>query len=115
MKTKLLYALLFICSVSQAQFPTNGLIAQYVFDNGTLLVDGANAQNFTQVGTALTEVNDRFNTAPTSAIKLNGDYLTFKGMVDTENTSAFAKVNFGKDTITIEGFEREPSRKLIIK
>ena len=76
MKTKLLYALLFICSVSQAQFPTNGLIAQYGFDNGTLLVDGANAQNFTQVGTALTEVNDRFNTAPTSAIKLNGDYLT---------------------------------------
>ncbi len=45
----------------------------------------------------------------------NVHYLTFKGMVDTENTSAFAKVNFGKDTITVEGFEREPSRKLIIK
>ena len=49
MKTKLFYLLLFICSVTNAQFPTNGLIAQYGFDNGTLLVDGANAQNFTQV------------------------------------------------------------------
>lgn len=45
----------------------------------------------------------------------NVHYLTFKGMVDTENTSAFAKVKFDKDTITVEGFDREPSRKLIIK
>ena len=45
----------------------------------------------------------------------NVHYLTFKGMVDTENTSAFAKVKFDKDTIFIKGFEREPSRKLIIK
>lgn len=45
----------------------------------------------------------------------NVHYLTFKGMVDTENTSAFAKVKFEKDTIYVEGFEREPSRKLIIK
>jgi predicted phosphodiesterase len=42
-------------------------------------------------------------------------YLTFKGMVDTENTSAFAKVKFDKDTIFVEGFDREISRKLIIK
>lgn len=45
----------------------------------------------------------------------NVHYVTFKGMVDTENTSAFAKVKFDKDTIFIEGFEREISRKLIIK
>jgi manganese-dependent ADP-ribose/CDP-alcohol diphosphatase len=45
----------------------------------------------------------------------NVHYLTFKGMVDTENTSAFAKVKFDKDTIFVEGFEREPSRKLVIK
>jgi manganese-dependent ADP-ribose/CDP-alcohol diphosphatase len=45
----------------------------------------------------------------------NVHYLTFKGMVDTENTSAFAKVKFDKDTVTIEGYYREPSRKLIIK
>ena len=45
----------------------------------------------------------------------NVHYLTFKGMVDTENTSAFAKVKFDKDTITVEGFDREPSRKLVIK
>jgi predicted phosphodiesterase len=45
----------------------------------------------------------------------NVHYLTFKGMVDTENSSAFAKVKFDKDTIFVQGFEREPSRKLIIK
>lgn len=45
----------------------------------------------------------------------NVHYLTFKGMVDTENTSAFAKVMFDKDTIFVQGFDREISRKLIIK
>ena len=45
----------------------------------------------------------------------NVHYLTFKGMVDTENSSAFAKVKFEKDTIFVQGFEREPSRKLVIK
>ena len=45
----------------------------------------------------------------------NVHYLTFKGMVDTENTSAFAKVKFEKDTVFVQGFEREISRKLIIK
>ncbi len=45
----------------------------------------------------------------------NVHYLTFKGMVDSENTSAFAKVKFDKDTVFVKGFEREPSRKLIIK
>jgi len=59
-----------------AQIPTNGLIAQYGFDNGALLVDGANGQNFTQIGTALTEVNNRFGNLPNSAVSLDGDYLT---------------------------------------
>ena len=45
----------------------------------------------------------------------NVHYLTFKGMVDTENTSAFAKVTFNKDTLIVKGFDREPSRKLVIK
>ena len=36
-------------------------------------------------------------------------------MVDTENTSAFAKVKYEKDTVFVEGFEREISRKLAIK
>ena len=45
----------------------------------------------------------------------NVHYLTFKGMVDTESSSAFAKVKFDKDTVFIEGFQREPSRKLVIK
>ena len=41
-------------------------------------------------------------------------YLTFKGMVDTENTSAFAKVKFENDTVFVQGYEREISRKLVI-
>lgn len=45
----------------------------------------------------------------------NVHYVTFKGMVDTENTSAYAKVKFENDTVFIEGFDREISRKLIIK
>jgi manganese-dependent ADP-ribose/CDP-alcohol diphosphatase len=45
----------------------------------------------------------------------NVHYVTFKGMVDTKSTSAFAKVQFDKDTVFIEGFYREPSRKLVLK
>ena len=76
MKTKFLSIFLLITSIAFAQFPTDDLIAWYDFGNGAVLVDGANGQNFTQTGTALTEVNDRFNNPPTSAISLNGDYLT---------------------------------------
>jgi Secretion system C-terminal sorting domain/Concanavalin A-like lectin/glucanases superfamily len=76
MKTKLLFLVLSISNFCFAQFPTNGLVAQYGFDNGSLLVDGANGQNLTQTGTALTQINNRFGNAPTSAISLNGDYLT---------------------------------------
>ena len=53
----------------------------------------------------------------------NGDYLqrngvhhlTFKGMLDTENTSAFATVKFTKDSIIVIGYGRESSRYLKIK
>jgi predicted phosphodiesterase len=45
----------------------------------------------------------------------NVHYLTFKGMVDTENTSAFAKIKFDEDTLFVQGFDREISRKLVIK
>ncbi|TGD58411.1 LamG-like jellyroll fold domain-containing protein [Flavobacterium humi] len=76
MKTKLFFLVLFIYQLSSAQFPTNGLVAQYGFDNGSLLIDGANGINLTQTGTALTEINNRFDTAPTSAVRLNGDRLT---------------------------------------
>lgn len=77
MKTKLFWIVsLFVVNNLLAQFPTNGLIAQYGFDNGSLLTDGANGQSFTQTGTALTQINDRFGNPPTSAVDLNGDYLT---------------------------------------
>ncbi len=42
-------------------------------------------------------------------------YLTFKGMVDTQSTSAFAKVRVTKDSILIQGYGREPSRSLKIR
>ncbi len=70
-KTKLFYLLLLICSFSFAQFPTTNLIAQYGFDNGSL-VDGANGANFSQHGSASLFVNDRFGTA-NGALQLNGD------------------------------------------
>lgn len=54
------------------------------------------------------------NHAGAYAFKNNVHFLTFKGMVDTEKTSAFAKAKFTNDTIFIEGFERELSRKLAI-
>tara|TARA_R110002049_G_scaffold69206_1_gene179244 strand:+ start:10375 stop:11268 length:894 start_codon:yes stop_codon:yes gene_type:complete len=53
----------------------------------------------------------------------NGDYvlkngvhhLTFKGMLDTDNTSAFSTATFTKDSIFITGYGREKSRRLKIK
>ncbi|AUC13900.1 hypothetical protein BTO06_01460 [Tenacibaculum sp. SZ-18] len=74
MKLKLLYLLFFVTSVSYAQIPTNGIIAQYDLDNGSL-VDAANGANFTQTGSSLTQVNDRFLSS-NLAVSLNGDYLT---------------------------------------
>ncbi|WP_435263065.1 InlB B-repeat-containing protein [Tenacibaculum sp. nBUS_03] len=74
MKQKIVYLLLFLCSIAYAQIPTNGLQAMYEFTNGSL-VDPVNSNNFTQNGTALTQVNDRLNNN-TKAISLNGDYLS---------------------------------------
>ena len=56
MKTKLLLPFLFICVLTYAQFPTNGLIAYHDFSNGSLL-DQANGNNFTQTGSNLTTLN----------------------------------------------------------
>ncbi|MCL6295542.1 metallophosphoesterase [Jejuia spongiicola] len=52
----------------------------------------------------------------------NGDYLeknkvhhiTFKGMLDTKKASAFAIAKFTKDSIFIQGYGRETSRRLKI-
>lgn len=41
-------------------------------------------------------------------------YITFKGMVDTENESAFATAKFTKDSILIKGYGRENDRFLKI-
>lgn len=76
MRTILLLLTILTGNFCFAQYPINGLVAQYGFDNGSLLVDGANGQNFTRTGTSLTEINNRFGNPPTSAVSLNGDHLT---------------------------------------
>ena len=75
MKTRLIYLLLFICSYSQAQIPTTGILGQYELNNGGLSDISANAVNFTKTGANSTNVLNRFSTA-NSALQLNGDILT---------------------------------------
>ncbi len=51
-----------------------------------------------------------------SYVQKNGvHYLNFKGMVDTKDSTSFAKVTFRKDSLFVKGFGREPSRKLKIR
>ncbi|WP_130735729.1 T9SS type A sorting domain-containing protein [Flavobacterium sp. J27] len=76
MRTILLFTSFLLTNFMCAQYPTSGLVAQYEFENGNVLADGANGTDFTQTGTALSEINDRFDVPPTSAVNLNGDYLT---------------------------------------
>ncbi|WP_242202697.1 metallophosphoesterase [Aestuariivivens insulae] len=46
-------------------------------------------------------------------IEKNGvHFLTFKGMVDTPNSTAFSVVRITKDSILIKGYGREQSRRL---
>ena len=48
-------------------------------------------------------------------IEKNGiHYITFKGMVDTEYTTSFARVKFTKDSIFVKGYGRELDRKLLL-
>lgn len=42
-------------------------------------------------------------------------YITFKGMVDTENTNTFATIKFMKDSAFVKGYGREESRNLKLK
>ncbi|MDR7211621.1 T9SS type A sorting domain-containing protein [Flavobacterium piscis] len=76
MRAILLFLTILTTNFCFSQYPINGLVAQYGFDNGSVLVDGANGNNFTQTGTSLVETNNRFGNAPTSAVNLNGDHLT---------------------------------------
>lgn len=80
-----------------AQIPTNGLLAQYGFDNGSL-VDGANGINFTQTGSALIAVDDRFHTA-SQAIQLNGDHLS-RADIDYASTYDDFSISFWVKTAT---------------
>lgn len=75
-KLGLLMALMiFFSEKTQAQIPTSGLHGLYNFSGGSLEDVTANSNDFTQSGTALTTVNDRFGDA-SNAVSLNGDHLT---------------------------------------
>lgn len=42
-------------------------------------------------------------------------YLNFKGMVDTHDSTAFARVAFHNDSLIVKGYGREPDRALKIR
>ena len=42
-------------------------------------------------------------------------YLNFKGMVDTQDSTAFARVTFHHDSLIVKGYGREPDRALKIR
>lgn len=99
MKTKVFFLFLLVTSIAFAQFPFNGLVAAYEFQNGAVLADGAAGANFTQTGTALTEINNRFGNPPTGAISLNGDYLNrsninFTGTGESLSYSFWIKTSY---------------------
>ncbi|WP_420572077.1 InlB B-repeat-containing protein [Kordia sp.] len=99
MNSRLLSVFLLFCSIAFGQIPTNGLQRAYDFTNGSL-TEAANGENFTQNGTALTTVNDRFTTANNS-ISLNGDYLSSTNFGFTDFS-----ISFWIKTDIIDGNER---------
>ena len=51
-----------------------------------------------------------------SYIQKNGvHFITFKGMVDTKDSTSYALARFTKDSLFIKGFGREEDRNLKIK
>ncbi|MFK7749906.1 MAG: LamG-like jellyroll fold domain-containing protein, partial [Kordia sp.] len=99
MNSRLLSVFLLFCSIAFGQIPTSGLQRAYDFTNGSL-TEAANGENFTQNGTALTAVNDRFTTA-TNSISLNGDYLSSSNFTFSDVT-----ISFWIKTDIIDGNER---------
>jgi hypothetical protein len=90
MNTKLFYILLFITSISYAQIPTNGLVANYQFNNSSATTDSnASGTNLSQTGTASIASTDRFGN--TDALSLNGDVLY---RTDMPTTSEDLTLNF---------------------
>lgn len=55
------------------------------------------------------------NHAGAYEMRLGVHYLTFQGMVETNNTSAFAIAKFTADSVIIKGYGREMSRKFKVK
>lgn len=104
MKTKLLLALCILTiSNAFAQFPFNGLVAQYGFDNGSL-ADGAAANNLSSSGTNFLAAVDRFAVPPNSnAIDFNGDHfsrsnINFTGTGESASYSFWIKTSYSGST-----------------
>ena len=84
MKTKLLLALCAVIAMNAfAQFPTNGLLAQYNFDSTNPLQEQTNGDNFIKTGTNALAVADRFGN--NDAYSLNGDYLERSNVPSTSS------------------------------
>ncbi|TVZ54999.1 putative repeat protein (TIGR02543 family)/predicted secreted protein (Por secretion system target) [Lutibacter sp. Hel_I_33_5] len=112
MKSKLFFLLLFVASITYAQIPTNGLYANYDFTNG-VFTDAANAVTFTQTGTALANIDDRFTVA-NNAISLNGDHLTRTDVAYPSNNLGANYGNEGTVSFWIKTTTNDTNKRIII-
>ncbi|MCB0755806.1 MAG: hypothetical protein KDB98_09450, partial [Flavobacteriales bacterium] len=77
----ILFSFIFISS-SFAQIPTNGLVGQYLFTNGSLSSNYGAPYTGTQSTTNVTNVEDRFG-APNNAKDVNpGGWVSFGDVFD---------------------------------
>ncbi|MGL1885934.1 MAG: fibronectin type III domain-containing protein, partial [Reichenbachiella sp.] len=73
LSSRLILLTMLLSATAYGQVPTAGLVGEYKFTSGSLS-DGISTNDFTQTGTALTNVTDRSGDA-NNAIDLGGDYL----------------------------------------
>lgn len=98
MKTRILTLLLVLIVTNLfAQFPTNGIVVQYGFDNN--LSDGVNGASLNHSGTNQTFVNDRFG-GTNSSINFVGDTYTTNAISYGTNDEADTTVSFWIKTNT---------------
>ncbi|MFY0625302.1 MAG: fibronectin type III domain-containing protein [Reichenbachiella sp.] len=88
-----------LSSMVYGQVPTTGLVGEYKFTGG-VLTDGISTNDFTQTGSSLTSVTDRFSNSG-DAVDLNGDYLR-RSTISTSNMT----VSFWIKTSTNDASKR---------
>ncbi|WP_299135773.1 InlB B-repeat-containing protein [uncultured Tenacibaculum sp.] len=85
---KLLFLCVLFTSMVYAQIPTNGIIGNYEFSNGSLS-NSISGPGFSQSGTNMTIKNDRLGNA-LNAISLNGDRLVRSDISYSGNQSTIS-------------------------